>query len=194
MSGPTGVGAMVRMTVILEAALLVLAIGLMRLTGVWPSLGLAPAGLLGGALLGLVLAAVAIALVRSRVEWLEGARRDFAKAIALFSGISVPGIAIVAVSAGIAEEALFRGFAQSWLAARVDVHVAVIATAVIFGLAHAISVRYAVFAAVLGAVLGYLFVLTGSLASVALSHAVYDFVVLLWGTRAFGDRGASTHL
>jgi membrane protease YdiL (CAAX protease family) len=85
----------------------------------------------------------------------------------------------IAVLAGLGEEMLFRGVLQPalgrWLGGP---WLGVAAAAVLFGLMHAVTIAYAVFAAVLGAYLGWL-CLGGNLLVPVVAHAVYDLVLLL---------------
>lgn len=96
----------------------------------------------------------------------------------LFAGSSAAELALVAALAGLGEELLFRGVIQTALAGHLPLWVAVLVTAAIFGLAHFLTATYAVFAAIVGAYLGSLFVVTGNLLAPILAHALYDFVAL----------------
>jgi len=88
----------------------------------------------------------------------------------------------------VCKEALFRGVIQTWIFTWSNVHVAVLAAAVLFGITHAISIRYALFIAGLGVAFGYLFYFTESLFAAMLAHAVYDFVALYLETRVIDQR------
>jgi CAAX protease family protein len=79
-------------------------------------------------------------------------------------------IALIALSAGIGEEALFRGV----LLARLGN----VPVALIFGLLHALTPSYAVLAAVFGFYLGWLELLLPSLLVPIITHALYDLVAL----------------
>jgi len=174
-----------------ELVILVIALVLMWWTGLWPRLEFDPVAVIIGALVGLACAGGALLLVNSQLNALKGLREDFNLFINLFADSSLSDLAIISVLAGICEEALFRGVAQAWVATWSNAHIAVIIVAVVFGLTHAISVRYAVFVTVLGLVLGYLFYFTGSILAAMMAHAVYDFFALLWATRALNKRPAS---
>ena len=50
----------------------------------------------------------------------------------IFGGCSLTQIAFVAALAGVAEEALFRGLIQSWLAAHTGVPLAVVLSSIVF--------------------------------------------------------------
>jgi uncharacterized protein len=97
----------------------------------------------------------------------------------LFAGAGAGELVVLAALAGFGEEALFRGVLQTALVGHLPVWGAVAATAAVFGLAHCLTPTYAVFAAVVGAYLGLLLVLTGNLLVPILAHALYDLVALV---------------
>jgi membrane protease YdiL (CAAX protease family) len=86
----------------------------------------------------------------------------------------------VALLAGCSEELLFRGVLQSGIG-RWGTLVGLLASNVIFGLAHAITPTYAILAGVLGIYLGILFTITGeaNLVPVILCHSLYDLVAFV---------------
>lgn len=88
-------------------------------------------------------------------------------------------IVVLSCAAGLGEEALFRGALQLFLTQHLPVAAALILTAVVFGLAHAATLRYFVATAVMGLLLGALFHYSTSLLTVMLAHAGYD----LWAMR-----------
>jgi len=96
----------------------------------------------------------------------------------LFVGSSAATVALVAALAGVGEEALFRGVIQTALLDRVPAWAAVGLTAAAFGLAHALSVTYALLAALVGGYLGWLHLVSGNLLVPILAHGFYDFVAL----------------
>ena len=97
----------------------------------------------------------------------------------LFAGAGAAPLALVALSAGIAEEALFRGVIQSALADRLPGVAAIALTALLFGLLHWVSAVYAVLACLVAVYLGVLFQTTGNLLVPITTHALYDLVALL---------------
>jgi hypothetical protein len=82
--------------------------------------------------------------------------------------------------AGLGEEMLFRGCLQDWLGTWTPLWVAVVVASALFGLFHPITISYTVLAALLGAYLGWVYVLTGNLLAPIIAHAAYDFVVLVY--------------
>src|SRR5262245_35987037 len=89
-------------------------------------------------------------------------------------------LAGISLLAGLGEEMLFRGVLQAvldrWTG---SAWVALAGASVVFGAAHAVSLTYAILAAVMGAYLGWLWLATGNLLTVVVAHALYDFVALV---------------
>lgn len=98
-------------------------------------------------------------------------------------------IAALSLAAGVSEELLFRGVAQTWTAERFSLGAALIAPNIIFGLLHARSLSYALIAGFVGVYLGALFALTGDLLAPIIAHAVYDVIALDATRRALAARG-----
>lgn len=86
----------------------------------------------------------------------------------------------IALLAGVAEEALFRGALQGGLTARLGTEAALGVASVLFGLCHALNRAYALLAVGMGLVLGLEFQYTGTVWAPALTHAGYDFFALLY--------------
>lgn len=91
-----------------------------------------------------------------------------------FDRLSSFHLLVMAVSAGVGEEVLFRGAIQH--------HLGLWATAFLFGLMHPLSVAYVVYATVAGLLLGWLSVATHSLLAPILCHTAID-ALLLWAAR-----------
>jgi membrane protease YdiL (CAAX protease family) len=84
---------------------------------------------------------------------------------------------LVAISAGVGEEVLFRGVLQpriGWIAA-----------SVLFGLLHAISPTYIVVAFLLSTILAWIQILGENLWAPILAHAAYDYCMFLVLIRAY---------
>lgn len=93
-------------------------------------------------------------------------------------------LAIIAALAGLGEELLFRGMIQA-AAARLFAGAAgqtfgLLAAAVLFGLAHALTRTYALLAALIGLYLGAIWLASGNLLVPIVAHAGYDFLVLVY--------------
>ncbi len=136
-----------------------------------------------------VLAAVpllALFLGTLRVRWgpLERIRRVLDEVAGpLLAGSSMIDLAMLAGSAGLGEEMLFRGVLQPLVGRWLGRWAAVVVTGLLFGLAHPITVTYAVVASLIGVYLGWLSVVTGNLLPAILTHALYDFVALVYLVR-----------
>ena len=105
------------------------------------------------------------------------------------------GLAVMALGAGIGEEAFFRGVLQPWLSQQalnipgsspeLAVAAGVLVASVLFGAAHSVTLSYFIFATAAGAVFGIEYLNCG-LPAAAFTHAFYDFVafiaiIKLWG-------------
>jgi membrane protease YdiL (CAAX protease family) len=97
----------------------------------------------------------------------------------LFGNWSVLQLAAISATAGICEEALFRGATQNILAGFVGKLSALVLASVVFGCAHFLSWTYFVITTLIGAYLGLLWLWTGNLLSPMVTHAAYDFLALL---------------
>ena len=171
------------MTVGLEGAIFLVAAVIMWLTGIRPSTETTVLNLGLGVAVGTIMAVTVIPIVHSGGKLLREIRHDLDLVVLLFKKCTVVDLAIVSLLAGVCEEMLFRGLLQTWLTSLMNPHIAILLVALLFGLVHAISRSYVVFATILGLILGYLYYYTDSLASVMIAHAVYDFVALYYGTR-----------
>ncbi len=100
------------------------------------------------------------------------------KVAPLFAGRTAGELALVAVLAGIGEEAFFRGVLQTWLDGRFSGAVAIALAGAVFGAAHWLTTSYAILAALVGIYLGWLFLGSGNLLVPIVTHALYDFVAL----------------
>jgi uncharacterized protein len=84
----------------------------------------------------------------------------------------------LAAVAGISEEVLFRGVLQAGLGAWLPQSGALLVASMFFGLVHAASRVYVLFATIMGLYLGILFLFQSSLVPPILAHALYDFAAL----------------
>jgi membrane protease YdiL (CAAX protease family) len=106
----------------------------------------------------------------------------------LVASRSAVELALLAAVAGVAEEVLFRGVMQAELARRLPAFVALLLTSVAFGLAHFLTLSYAVLAGVGGLYLGALYWTQGNLVIPIVAHATYDLVALLQLARMYRAR------
>jgi membrane protease YdiL (CAAX protease family) len=94
----------------------------------------------------------------------------------------------ISALAGLGEETLFRGVLQEaagrWFN---NVWIGIIAVSILFGLVHSITFTYVVLATLMGAYLGCVWLYADhNLLVIVITHALYDFVVLLWLLRGPG--------
>jgi uncharacterized protein len=101
---------------------------------------------------------------------------------------SLAELALIAGLAGWAEEVLFRGVMQGELARQLPGWVALVLTSAVFGLAHFLTLSYALLAALGGLYLGALYWAQGSLVIPVVAHAVYDLVALVQLARMYRAR------
>ncbi len=94
------------------------------------------------------------------------------------SSMSIGHVVLVALSAGVGEEFLFRGVIQY--------HLGLWWTSLLFGLAHPLSPAYILYATAAGLVLGGLVQATGALLPAILCHTLVD-AILLYKLKAMGD-------
>ncbi len=88
-------------------------------------------------------------------------------------------VVLLAILAGLCEEVFFRGFLQVWLS-QWGVEVGLIASSIVFGLVHAITLTYFLLTLLAGLYLGAVFLLCDSnLLAPMLVHALYDYVAFV---------------
>ena len=101
--------------------------------------------------------------------------------VPLFAGCSIIDLAIISMLAGLGEEMLFRPIVQKSLEQLLGgPWMGLAGAAVLFALAHWITTTYAVIAGLIGLYLGWLWMATGNLLVPIVTHAAYDFVVLVY--------------
>ena len=198
---PAPPASIVRVAFFFEASLVLVALGL----GYWlqqPAwqnlLGATPGETLLAAGVGLLAAVpmLAVLLITRRLPW--GPVRRLCQLVdeqlmPLFANASLVGLLLLSLAAGFGEEMLFRGVLQDWLANLLGGDVgfwgALVLVSLLFGLCHWLTTAYAVFAFMISLYLGMVYWVSGSLLSVVVAHAAYDFVALLWllRTAAVGE-------
>lgn len=101
-------------------------------------------------------------------------------------GTTLSQFALISLTAGIGEEALFRGFvqtlAQSWTGSTLA---GLLLASILFGLFHSVSLAYVVVAGVVGFYFGLLWLQTDNLLAPITAHAAYDLVAI-WYIRKTG--------
>jgi membrane protease YdiL (CAAX protease family) len=91
--------------------------------------------------------------------------------------------AMIAVLAGVGEELLFRGAMQSIVGSWTTPVIGLVITSLLFGLAHALSKLYFLFAVAVGAFLGWMTWKYNDLVAPMVAHGVYDFLALAYLSR-----------
>jgi membrane protease YdiL (CAAX protease family) len=97
----------------------------------------------------------------------------------LFLGCSMGQLVTLALLAGVAEEALFRGVIQPGLSRWLSSGGGLIAASVLFGLVHFLTLSYAATATLVGLYLGTLVLVSGNLLVPIVVHALYDLIALI---------------
>lgn len=114
----------------------------------------------------------------------------------LFAPLAIWQLALISLAAGVGEELLFRGLLQAALADRLpsphSVLIAVAVASTAFGVCHWISKTYAVLATAAGLYFGWLLIASDHLVTPVTTHAVYDFVVLVYLKRRSAKKGGPT--
>jgi membrane protease YdiL (CAAX protease family) len=143
-----------------------------------------------GALAGLLLA-ILISLVQMVPLRAIQSLNDHATAqlLHLLRGLSVPQLLTVALTAGVGEELLFRGWLMQSLTGNLtfctwqEIVFGISVSSIVFGLAHPMSLMYVIVATIMGAVLGTLYWYFGNLLVPIVTHWVYDAVLMVWLVR-----------
>ncbi len=176
-------GALSKLALGVEGGLLVLAIGLGWALETPPlaqiDLGWAP---LGWGMAATIPPIIALWWsTRSRWKPFQDLKESVLEMLGpLIRGSSMAEFALIAAVAGLGEEALFRGVVQTFVANATAPWVGLIASSVLFGLAHLISPTYALLAGAFGLYLGWLTMAQGNLLPAIAVHALYDFVALIY--------------
>lgn len=164
-----------------------LALGLLlcRLTG--PDLAehvaFGLSDLLQGALWGILLLALVVVLVDHPKSPFAGLQQDMEQLRLLFREAKAMDFVFISIMAGIGEEVLFRGYLLHHGVAWFGAPVGLILSSLLFGLVHAISFAYVLFATALGLALGMLYLWSGNLVVPIVAHGVYDVVALFYLVR-----------
>jgi len=178
------------MAVLVEGGLLLLAVA-----GGW-LLGLQPVDLIQwrwqaaalGALVSLPLVLLLIASQWVPLAPLENLVRVIDELLVpMFRHSTVAELAVISLLAGLGEELLFRGLIQEglsrWWGGTLGPYSALLVASLLFGALHCITPTYAMLATAIGLLLGGLWMGTGNLLVPISTHAVYDFLALVWMVR-----------
>ncbi|UCE03540.1 MAG: CPBP family intramembrane metalloprotease [Candidatus Latescibacterota bacterium] len=174
---------MLRLALLLEGALLVVAVGLGWIldTPILAALRFDRDSLLLGVAATLPMLLLLVWVSHSSWSGFQRLGRKVEELVEiLFGNARWTDIAFVSCLAGAGEEALFRGVIQVVLARALDPAVALLVASLIFGLAHAVTPLYVVLVTVTGLYLGGLFMLFDNLLIPIVVHASYDFIAILY--------------
>ena len=108
----------------------------------------------------------------------------------LFGKWNILQLAILSLAAGIGEEILFRGVLQVGVGNITSPITGVLIACFAFALCHAMTAAYFVTTLVIGAYLSLVWYAAGNLIAPIVTHAVYDFVALIFYLRYFGAKNA----
>jgi membrane protease YdiL (CAAX protease family) len=181
--------------VLFEAGLAPLAVALGWMLGRPALTGFAWQG--RAALLGALAAVPMIVFLLVTLRWPIGPFREIRRfldrnLLPALEGRRWSDLALIALAAGVGEEMLFRGVIQGSLGDALGRWPGLVAASAAFGILHPVTRAYAVIAALLGAYLGLVWLVTGNLLAPMVAHAVYDFVALIVLLRRWGDGSTST--
>jgi membrane protease YdiL (CAAX protease family) len=119
---------------------------------------------------------------------LKATRRSLVEVVRpLLARWTVPQMAVVSMLAGLGEELFFRGLIQGGLTPSLGVTWAVGLASAVFGALHLLDPAYGVGAALIGAYLSGWWLGTGNLLTPVVTHAVYDFLALIYLLRVHRD-------
>lgn len=100
--------------------------------------------------------------------------------VPIFANNKLPDLVVIASLAGMGEELFFRGWLQTLLVNKFEVWLGILIVSAIFGLAHYLSLTYAIYAGLTGLYLGVIYQISGNLYIVMIMHALYDFIALVY--------------
>jgi membrane protease YdiL (CAAX protease family) len=127
-------------------------------------------------------------LLQSKWEPCQEIRQMMDEAVLpIFKGFSILQIASLSIVAGISEEVLFRAIIQGGLQSATGIPIAIAISAILFGICHALTKFYFILATIMGIYLSLVWMSTSQLLSPIITHAVYDFIVLVWYLRIRGQ-------
>ena len=187
------------MAVVVEGGLALIALGLawlfhVPLRDMFPPVG-PPLmnAIVRGLLATLPMLAIFLLLVNSNWPMMRQLREQVQWLIdEMFPSRRIGQFAMVAILAGVGEELLFRGAMQSILGNWTTPVIGLVITSLLFGLAHALSKLYFLFAVAVGAFLGWMTLKYNDLVAPMVAHGVYDFLALVYLSRRKAQRDSDS--
>lgn len=136
----------------------------------------------------LVAFAAALHVIEPNVQSLQDVTRATQRSVLALLGrkrrpiFALLSSILLGFAAGVGEEWLFRGVAQSALSSGLGLSdvAAVGLASVVFGLLHAVTPAYAALATGASVFFGWLYLSSGNLAVPIACHAIYDVAALMW--------------
>lgn len=170
-----------------QGGILLVAVALGYVLGFrfWETISWSAAPVAFGILISLPLTLAVILLAETAQAPFERLRKDLELVMGLFKNCTLLDVLWLSILAGVGEEALFRGVLQPFLGQYTGPVASILIVGAVFGLIHAISLTYAVYAGIFGVALGALFHWQGNLAVPITVHAAYDFFALAYGIRFY---------
>lgn len=142
------------------------------------------AAVVRGVAVTLPMLAVFFALVHSSQPGLVHLRQQVTALIGeMFPAASLGQFLLIALLAGVGEEALFRGVMQSLIGQWTSPVAGLVLTSLAFGMAHALSKLYFALATLIGLCFGWLVLQYNDLVAPMVAHSLYDFVALVYISR-----------
>lgn len=111
--------------------------------------------------------------------------------VPLFERCSLLELGAISLLAGVGEEMLFRGVAQPAMIGWWGTWAGVLVASLAFGVVHAVTVTYALLATLVGVYFGLMAIVTGNLLTPMITHALYDWIALIYLTRNYAARAAA---
>lgn len=172
--------------VVSEAALVLLAFGIFKLTSTSVALDASPSQLAAGAAAALPLLALNHLLWKISAKWPESVLARFSREVIvpLCRNISLPLAVLIAIASGFAEELLFRGAINQVLIQTMGQLFAALVSSTLFAYVHFIG-NLKRFGGMLplytfvGLYLWAVMQLTGSLSAAMVAHGVYNFLAIV---------------
>jgi len=109
-----------------------------------------------------------------------------AQVLQLLRGMSLAQLVTVALTAGVGEELLFRGWLMQLFTGNVhscslqELLLGLCISSLIFGLVHPMSILYIILASVMGIVLGAIYWIFDNLLVSIVTHWIYDAILMVW--------------
>lgn len=106
--------------------------------------------------------------------------------MSILAGLSTPQIVVVALSAGVGEELLFRGWLMHGITGDLTtcpwprLIAGLVVSSIVFGFAHPMNWLYVVLAALMGTAFGGIYWYTNNLLAPIAAHWIYDAIMIVW--------------